>query len=216
MTAVVSTHHRNEQSARAKLQITMMGIGAALLVARVGVGPWISTSDAVAAAGTLLLIAGAALILATFVWWVRTTPTPDAVTARARRVAWHQFTRRRRRSLMAAEAFGLIVAALAVPLYLQSAGYQWTLGAGKRVRELPPNIDTVLSWALWTAQAGAAFAGVLAIFAVSLHLLRHRSTPPAHWRHIPIAAVWMVFIGALWALSSITTTAVVVNALVMT
>lgn len=135
---------------------------------------------------------------------------------RVHRVGWYRFTHDRRRQLITIEALALAGAAVAVPLYLHVAGYQWRTGAGDHVRELPPNIDRVLSWALWTAEIGAAFAAAVVIGLVATHLTGQLRMPPAQWRRVPAAAIWALIVGALWAVSSMTTTGVIVNGLVMT
>ncbi|MEU3475864.1 hypothetical protein [Rhodococcus sp. NPDC006774] len=129
---------------------------------------------------------------------------------------WEQVRGRHGRTVIIVEALVLSAVAAAVPLYLQFGGYQWTAGGGEQVRELPPNIDHVLSWALWTATVGAALGAAVTIGIVAARLLSQLRTPPAQWRRIPAAAGWALILGALWAVSSITTTGVIVNGLVMT
>ena len=129
---------------------------------------------------------------------------------------WQRFSRHHRRALIAAEGLVLAGLAAAVPLYLYLAGYQWRTGGGEQVRELPPNIDQVLSWALWTATIGAAVAAAVAIGLVATRVFSQLRTPAAQWRRVPAAAGWALITGALWAVSSMTTTGVIVNGLVMT
>ena len=129
---------------------------------------------------------------------------------------WRRFSQHHRRTLIATEALVLVGLAVAVPLYLYLAGYQWRTGGGTQVRELPPNIDQVLSWALWTATIGAAVATAVVIGLVANRVFRQLRTPPTQWRRVPAAAHTALMIGALWAVSSMTTTGVIVNGLVMT
>lgn len=171
----------------------------------------------------LALAISTAILASLAIWTARTMPaahsaTDDArrIVWRAHRVAWHQFTQRRRRTLIITEGLTLTTAAAAVPLYLLIAGYQWTVVGGETVREMPPNIDTVSSWALFIAQMGAAFFAILTMTAVGVWLLNQRHTSPALWRRVS-AAVWcLALTGPLWALSAITTTWVIFNGLVMT
>lgn len=129
---------------------------------------------------------------------------------------WQRFSRHHRRALIATEGLVLAGLAVAVPLYLHLAGYQWRTGGGEQVRELPPNIDQVLTWALWTAELGAVVAAAITVGLVATRLISQIGTPAAQWRRVPATAVWALIGGGLWAVSSMTTTGVIVNGLVMT
>jgi hypothetical protein len=139
-----------------------------------------------------------------------------SLTWRARRVAWHQFTRRHRRPLVLTEAAAVVVVAAAIPLYLSVAGYQWRAGGGATVRELPSNIDSVQAWALWVACVGSSVAAIVTVMLVLIRMTSQWNTDPARWRRVPSAALAMALAGSLWALSSLLTTGVIVNGLVMT
>lgn len=149
-----------------------------------------------------------------------TTPTDRAPW----RAGWQQF-RRRRRALIATEALGLAAVAVAMPmavvpsmaaaLYPHPAGYDWTPHAGEQLRELAPNIDRVLSWGLWIAMVGAAFAAAVTIGLVTARLISQLRTPPQQWRRVAATARWAVATGALWAASSVITTRLIVDGLVM-
>lgn len=217
MTAAAPALRRTAQR-RATIAVTAASGGGVLIAAGavMSFAALLGLQPALEGPGTALAGVGAGIVLVAFVWLMRSTAAPDATTWRARRVAWHRFRRTRRRSLIVAEAAVLAAVAVAVPLYLQLVGYQWRLGGGRQVRELPPNVEPVLSWALWTATVGATVAAAVAVGLVAARLLRQLRTPPAQWRRVPAAAHTALMIGALWAVSSMTTTGVIVNGLVMT
>ncbi|WP_133248718.1 hypothetical protein [Williamsia muralis] len=100
----------------------------------------------------------------------RTTTEHATILWRVRRVAWHRFTRQYRRSLVITQGLVIAGVAIALPLYLQVVGYDIPGRESTLGRELPPDTETALSWALWTTQVGtfAAAAIVAALVGVRL------------------------------------------------
>ena len=143
----------------------------------------------------------------------RTTTEHATILWRVRRVAWHRFTRQYRRSLVITQGLVIAGVAIALPLYLQVVGYDVPGRESTLGRELPPDTETALSWALWTTQLGTFAAAAIVAALVGIRLLSQIRTPAEHWRRVPVATVWITVIGGLWALSSIITSVVIVHGL---
>ena len=142
----------------------------------------------------------------------RTTTEHATILWRVRRVAWHRFTRQYRRSLVITQGLVIAGVAIALPLYLQVVGYDIPGRESTLGRELPPDTETALSWALWTTQLGTLPPQPSSPHSwVSVY--SQIRTPAEHWRRVPVATVWITVIGGLWALSSIITSVVIVHGL---
>lgn len=192
--------------------LAMFGIGTPILIAAAALD-----HSVLALSGAVVALCGLAVVA-----WAYRAPT-DPASVHDRRIRWRahnvarwQFTRRHRRALVITEAAAVAAVAVALPVYLKVVGMGWTAGGGTPVRPAPPNLDTVESWALWVAYAGACAGAGATLLIVGVSLTRQRAVPADQWARVPAAAGGVFLASSLWVLSSIATTDVIVNALVMT